>query len=155
MKSRSFDLALKYFQKFNGRTIVEIGSIRHENPAASGGHSTLAWPVDATVWSVDIDPEATAITRRLTHDRSNVFPVLADGFQFLSRFTPSIDLLYLDCGFNKHAALYVANMAARSVLLVDDVDYRPEPDLEDTAFDFGYYRVELPTDCIQLLMVRE
>ena len=125
-----FDDAIAAFQENKGRVIVEIGGIRNRGWRDTDGHSTLRWPADATVWSVDNDPAAVKLTRELSADRPNVFCVLSDAIAFLRAFPIRIDLLYLDGphpdredGRNWHFEAYQsARMTHRAVLLIDDTD---------------------------------
>lgn len=125
-----FDEAITEFCKNKGRIIVEIGGIRSRGARAGDGHSTLRWPTDAEVWSVDNDPAAVNLTRQLTADRPNVLCVLADALSFLRMFPARIDLLYLDgpspdhgSGRDWHLEAYrLASFSDRAVLLIDDTD---------------------------------
>ena len=125
-----FDEATDAFRQRHGSVIVEVGGIRNRAWRDTDGHSTLGWPEDATVWTVDADPAAVKLTRELTADRSNVFCVLTDALAFLSAFPVRIDLLYLDGphpdredGRQWHFHAYqAAAMSHRSVLLIDDTD---------------------------------
>ncbi len=125
-----FDDAIAAFQENKGRVIVEIGGIRNRGWRDTDGHSTLRWPSDAAVWSVDSDPAAVKLTRELTADRPYTFCVLADALAFLRLFTIRIDLLYLDGphpdredGRDWHLQAYqFALMNKQSVLLIDDTD---------------------------------
>jgi predicted membrane-bound spermidine synthase len=125
-----FDEAICAFRERSGRLIVEVGAIRNRDGLATDGHSTLRWPHDATLWSVDYDPKAVNLTRELTADRPTVMCVLADAIDFLRLFPDGIDLLYLDGphpdrddGRRWHLEAYrAAAMNSRSVLLIDDTD---------------------------------
>ena len=125
-----FDVAIAAFRARNGRVIVEVGGIRNRGWRDTDGHSTLRWPDDAIVWSVDADPAAVKLTRELTVDRPNVLCVLADALAFLRAFPIRIDLLYLDGphpdredGRHWHYEAYrAAPLAFRSVVLIDDTD---------------------------------
>lgn len=125
-----FDAAIAAFQERHGRVIVEVGGIRNRAWWDSDGHSTLRWPEEAIVWTIDTDPAAVKLTRELTADRPNVFCVLTDALAFLRAFPVRIDLLYLDGphpdredGRQWHFEAYqAAAMAHRSVLLIDDTD---------------------------------
>jgi hypothetical protein len=127
-----FDEAVAAFRERNRRVIVEIGGIRNRGWRDTDGHSTLRWPTDATVWSVDCDPAAVRLTRELTADRPNVFCVLADALTFLRAFPIRIDLLYLDGphpdredGRRWHFDAYqAAALSHCAVLLIDDTDLR-------------------------------
>lgn len=125
-----FDQAIRALRELGGRLIVEVGAIRNRDGLATDGHSTLRWPQDATLWSVDSDPKAVSLTRELTTDRPTVLCVLADAIDFLHSFPVGIDLLYLDGphpdrdgGRQWHFEAYrAATMNPRSVLLIDDTD---------------------------------
>jgi len=126
-----FDEAVAAFEERGGRLIVELGAIR-SRPSRKNhdGQSTLRWPDEATVWSVDTDPEAIRLTHELTAHRPNVFCVLADGLAFLKAFPVAIDMLYLDGphpdrenGRQWHFDAYkAATMRDHAVLLIDDTD---------------------------------
>lgn len=125
-----FDDAVEALRERNGRVIVEVGGIRARGWRDTDGHSTLRWPADATVWSVDNNPAAVKLTRELTSERPNVFCVLADALAFLHAFPIRIDLLYLDGphpdredGRRWHFDAYqAAPMNQRGVVLIDDTD---------------------------------
>ncbi|MCO6435973.1 MAG: class I SAM-dependent methyltransferase [Phycisphaerae bacterium] len=125
-----FDQASRALCERGGRLIVEVGAIRNRQGFTTDGHSTLRWPHDATVWSVDNDPKAVNLTRELTADRPTVMCVLADAIAFLRSFPVGIDLLYLDGphpdrdgGRQWHYEAYrAATLNPRSVLLIDDTD---------------------------------
>ena len=125
-----FDESIDAFRKRKGRVIVEVGGIRNRGWRDTDGHSTLRWPADATVWSIDVDPGAVKLTRELTAERLNVFCVLADALSFLRTFPVRIDLLYLDGphpdredGRTWHFEAYqAAAMNHHAVLLIDDTD---------------------------------
>lgn len=109
--------------------IVEIGGIRNRSWGQTDGHSTLQWPADAIVWSVDRNPTSVALTREMTAQNQNILCVLADGIAFLQRFPIPVDLLYLDGpdpdddGRRWHLEAYqAATMNESSILLIDDTD---------------------------------
>lgn len=125
-----FDQAIVAFTQRRGRIIVEVGGIRNRKWRTTDGHSTLRWPADALVWSIDTDPATVRLTRELTADRQNVFCVLGDAIELLRFFPTRIDLLYLDGphpdqedGRRWHSVAYrVAPLQHRCVLLIDDTD---------------------------------
>jgi len=125
-----FDDAIAAFHEKKGRVIVEVGGIRNRSWRDTDGHSTLRWPADATVWSVDNNPATVKLTREMTADRPNVFCVLADALAFLRAFPVRVDLLYLDGphpdredGRNWHFEAYqMAAMNHHAVLVIDDTD---------------------------------
>ena len=123
----------EHLARFDGRVIVEIGSIRDPRTVAAGtdGHSTLAWARSGLpTWSVDISERATEITRQMVADYRNVTCITMGGIEFLQMFDLPIDLLYLDGPdpVRQHGehwavdAFRVAGLSERAVLLIDDVD---------------------------------
>jgi predicted O-methyltransferase YrrM len=125
--------ALDLFHARQGRLIVEIGSIRQRGNLSGDGYSTVAWAQHAEkVYSVDIDPAATALTLEETAEFGNVTALTQDGVEFLQRFTQPIDLLYLDAwdaflpgSAENHLRAYVAarkSLHQRSLILIDDTD---------------------------------
>lgn len=138
---------MKLFHHLGGKTIVEIGSIRNEEGAWTEGHSTLLFAQHATkVYSVDIDPRATALTRRLTESFGTVEAINDDGLHFLAHFAEPIDLLYLDgwdttlpeCAVAHLAAYRLAkkNLHDKSIIVIDDANHQalnPESQEESKA----------------------
>lgn len=130
-RTPAFDRALALFRERGGRRVVELGSIRSIANAESDGHSTLAFAAAADeVYSVDKDPGATALTRRLTAGHATVCALTMDGLRFLEAFDEPIDLLYLD-GLDAdlpgsadwHLAAFRAagtKLHAGSLVLIDD-----------------------------------
>jgi hypothetical protein len=125
--------ALDEFRARQGRLIVEIGSIRQRGNLDGDGYSTVAWAQFAErVYSVDIDPAATALTREETGEFGNVSALTQDGVEFLNAFDQPIDLLYLDAwdaflpgSPENHLRAYVAarkNLHDRSLILIDDTN---------------------------------
>jgi len=126
------------------RTIVELGSLRHalthdvlvelEAECCLYGHSTLHWARSGhRVFSVDIDAHASALTREICGDYSNVTVMTDDGIHFLQNFDGTIDLLYLDAWEAKPGTDFAerhleAFEAARfklgnwHMILIDDTD---------------------------------
>lgn len=125
--------AIKLFRYLGGKVVVEIGSIRDEKAGLSDGHSTLFFAEHASkVFSVDVDRQATELTRRLTERFGTVEAITQDGISFLEDFSQPIDLLYLD-GLDAtlpgsqefHLLAYRAarkNLHDRSVIVIDDAD---------------------------------
>lgn len=98
----SFKVALNLFHQRGGTNIVETGTIRALNDAAGGGNSTLilgdyAQTYDKKFWTVDILPEAIALSREVCQgfDKNTQF-ITSDSLKFLKEFPEKIDLLYLD-----------------------------------------------------------
>src|SRR5262249_52934130 len=82
-RTETIDKALRYFHERKGALIVEIGSIRQRGNINGDGYSTVAWSQHAkTVFSVDIDPAATALTREETAEFGNVRAITQDGVEF-------------------------------------------------------------------------
>lgn len=134
-RTPAFDRALALFRDRGGRRVVELGSIRSTATADSDGHSTLAFAAVADeVYSVDKDPRATALTRRLTASHATASAVTMDGLRFLEAFDGPIDLLYLD-GLDAdlpgsadwHLAAFRAagpKLHAGSLVLIDDAPHK-------------------------------
>jgi hypothetical protein len=125
--------ALSEFRTRQGRLVVEIGSIRQRGNLVGDGYSTVAWAQFAEqVYSVDIDAEATALTREETGEFGNVVAVTQDGVEFLEAFNEPIDLLYLDAwdaflpgSQENHLRAYMAarrNLHDLSLILIDDTN---------------------------------
>jgi hypothetical protein len=125
--------ALSEFRTRQGRLVVEIGSIRQRGNLVGDGYSTVAWAQFAEqVYSVDIDAEATGLTREETEEFGNVVAVTQDGVEFLEAFNEPIDLLYLDAwdaflpgSQENHLRAYMAarrNLHDRSLILIDDTN---------------------------------
>jgi len=132
-RTHTIDRALEYFRIRNGRLIVEIGSIRQRGNLTGDGYSTVAWAQHAkSIYSVDIDPAATALTIEETLEFRNVVAVTQDGIEFLASFCEPIDLLYLDAwdaflpgSQENHLKAYLAarkNLHPLSLILIDDTD---------------------------------
>lgn len=124
--------------------IVEIGSLRHAlchdlhvdtlDECCLYGHSTLRWAVSGhRVFSVDVDADASALTRQACSGYANVDVVTMDGIDFLNAFPEKIDLLYLDAWdvvsgepyAEKHLEAFEAardKLNDRHLILIDDTD---------------------------------
>jgi len=126
---------LEHFHSNGGGVVVELGSIRQRNNYAGDGYSTVAWAQHASVvYTVDINPKATTLTREETAEYDNVITVTMDGQKFLRAFDGTIDLLYLDAwdydtvpdSAEQHLAAYKLawpKMRATSLILIDDTDH--------------------------------
>jgi predicted O-methyltransferase YrrM len=132
-RNLTIDKTLALFHLRGGRRIVEIGSIRMRDNIDGDGYSTLAWVRHAEqVYSVDIDPLATALTLEETAGCDNITALTQDGVEFLEGFDQPIDLLYLDAwdaflpdSAENHLRAYLAaqkNLHPRSLILIDDTD---------------------------------
>jgi len=99
--------AIDLFKRFtNGRTILEIGSVRQymnhdiidfNNLCCNDGHSTYFWKqyTNADIYTIDIDPNCKYIfdnDKRL----NGVHSYTMDAFEFVKDFNKKIDLLFLD-----------------------------------------------------------
>lgn len=144
----SFKTALNIFHQRGGMNMVETGTVRARDDMAGGGASTVilgdyAQRYDKKFWSVDILPEAIALSKELTEGfNHNTTHVLSDSILFLHTFKDPIDFLYLDsmdCPENdapdsprllesqKHQVRELEtawkNIHKRSVILLDDNNF--------------------------------
>jgi predicted O-methyltransferase YrrM len=130
-RTTTINKTLAMFRERQGRLIVELGSIRKRGNISGDGYSTVAWAQHAEqVYSIDIDPAATALTQEETAEFGNVVAVTQDGIAFLEAFSQPIDLLYLDAwdaflpgSPENHLRAYLAarkNLHAQSLILIDD-----------------------------------
>ena len=123
-------------------TIVELGSMRSPlshsigeiRPCCGDGHSTyLLGESGHRIFSIDINPAATAVARASCAALPNVRAVTGDGIEFLRNFDGKIDLLFLDAWdviegtpyAEKHAEAFEAardKLAPRHFVLIDDTD---------------------------------
>ncbi len=98
----SMKTALNILHQRGGMNIVETGTIRAEYDYAGGGNSTILFGdyaqfYNKKFWSVDILPEAIALSKKLTEGTNkNTTFVTSDSVYFLQTFPEKIDLLYLD-----------------------------------------------------------
>ena len=125
-------------------TIVETGMINDPGNWPGHGQSTVLWEsvvqnLGGYVFSVDINPEAIAITRKLVGYDVNL--VSGNSLNFLAAFKQPIDLLYLDSydfveGKEARSARHhlfelmnaMKNLHPGSIVYVDDtVWYKDEP----------------------------
>lgn len=133
---RNFQAIVTIAKDHDVRTVVEIGSIRANDPAhvAGDGHATRHWVANfERVFSYDIDPGATALTRQLAGDYGNLVAETRDGVLALAEFDEPIDLLYLDAWdvgtefyMERHLAAFKAaedNLHDKSLVLIDDTEY--------------------------------
>lgn len=136
--------ALELFHDRQGCTIVEIGSMRQpllhdlddsSQACCNDGHSSIHWARAAkNFFSVDINPECTAITQQSLQAFGylDAHALTADGLQFLTNFGETIDLLYLDAWdvgtteySERHLDAYRAAkpwLHEKSIILIDDTD---------------------------------
>lgn len=116
-------------------TIVETGTIRidGEQGLASDGHSTLKFAdycskFGGKVYSVDIDPQAVALSSSLISKKYpdvEVHVIESDSVAFLESFDKPIDVLYLDSANDANLILNEAKAALgclheESIILIDD-----------------------------------
>lgn len=127
------------------RTIVELGSLRHalthdlnldlQAECCLYGHSTLRWARSGhRVFTVDIDPLTSELTRQICMGCRNVTIVTEDGISFLNHFEGTIDLLYMDAWdvvpgtpfAEKHLEAFEAALPKLNttghMILIDDTD---------------------------------
>ena len=102
-RGSSFNSIFEYLNSRNRSTyiIVETGTVRMENNFVGDGCSTILFDkyvstFGGTTYTVDIDPDACRVSRRLTSN--NTVVIIGDSVSFLSKFPDpyNIDLLYLD-----------------------------------------------------------
>jgi len=135
---------VKLFSQRKGKNIVEIGSMRNPIPHpiyeigcrhCLQGHSTIIWAHTlANVYTVDIEPKSTEITKEACKNFNNVHAFTEDGIGFLKKFDQPIDLLFLDAWdvsedvpdyAEKHLEAYFAakhRLHPKSLILIDDTD---------------------------------
>ena len=116
-------------------TIVETGTIRAFGDAGliGDGHSTLKFAdycskFGGRVYSVDIDPEAVALSSRMVSGKYpdvEVNVIHSDSVVFLESFDEPIDVLYLDSANDANLILNEAKAALGclhedSIILIDD-----------------------------------
>jgi predicted O-methyltransferase YrrM len=129
----------RLFNQINGQIIVEIGSGIHGRLA---GDSVLTWAKRTRakrIIAVDLDEKQIRQVKDATSKYPNVEPIVAEGVQYLTDFSSTIDLLYLDFwvpdpegalpGTGRAEAYRNAFAAARdklnrtSLILIDDTDH--------------------------------
>lgn len=94
--------ALNLLIQRGGMNIVETGTARLRDDFAGAGMATITFGdfckrYDKHLWTVDILPEAIALSKRLTIEFQDAITyVTGDSVEFLSTFPGRIDLLYLD-----------------------------------------------------------
>ena len=127
-----FPTMMKAIEMTSPKVIVEIGSIRNKSARSheGEGHSTLFWCKHCPlVYSVDIDPNATQITKEIcNHD--GLHAITSDAITWLTEFQDPIDILYLDAWDSgtpnyqeNHVLAYqvsLKNLHQNSVILIDD-----------------------------------
>lgn len=125
------DPAIAFFKMHNGKTIVEIGSIRKKDNIEGDGYSTVAWALIAKqVYTIDNDRNSSLLTLSELKGYKNVIAITMDGADFLNSFREPIDLLYLDgmdCWMDGHQEFHLRcyqaakkNLHEKSVILIDD-----------------------------------
>lgn len=95
-------LALNLLYQRGGKTIIETGTTRATEDFAGAGMATIffgdyAAHYNAHLWTVDILPQAIALSQTLTSEfQTAITYVTGDSVAFLTDFPDPIDLLYLD-----------------------------------------------------------
>ena len=151
----TIDFTLQRLAERNGRTIVELGSIRSPGSIAGDGCSSLAWAWYAAthsghLFTIDLDPHATAVTTTATAPYApHVTALNLDGHAFLHDFPQPINLLYLDAldAFLPGSAewhltaflLALPNLHPLSLVLIDDTD-QPEPNKASLVIPYALAR---------------
>ena len=127
------------FNEINGQIIVEIGSGIHGRLA---GNSVLIWAKKTRakrVITVDLDPAQIDAVKKATTKFKNVEAIVGDGLKYLSDFSGTIDLLYLDFwvpdpdgtlsgtgraeAYRTAFAVAKTKLADRALILIDDTDH--------------------------------
>ena len=97
-----FKVALNLFLQRGGMNIVETGTTRAYNDFGGAGMATIflgdfACRYGKHLWTVDILPEAIALSMGLTMEfAENISYITDDSLNFLEKFNRQIDFLYLD-----------------------------------------------------------
>lgn len=98
----SMKIALNLLHQWGGKNIVETGTTRALNDFGGAGMATIFFgdyckQYDTHLWTVDILPEAIALSQSLTLDfKDSITYITDDSLNFLKTFPEKIDLLYLD-----------------------------------------------------------
>lgn len=120
------------------RVLIETGTQRGLDDIGSGEStrifSQFCWCLGGTLFTIDNNSDNLFISKQATIDFApSVNYICEDSVQFLKGFDGLVTLLYLDSldsinsGFQEHnfselQAIY-DNMAAMSVIIIDDYDY--------------------------------
>lgn len=129
----------RLFDQIKGETIIEIGSGIHGRLA---GDSVLTWAKKTRakrIIAVDLDEKQILQVKEATTKYPQVEAIVAEGVRYLTDFSSTIDLLYLDFwtadpesalpGTGRAEAYRNAFAAARdklnrrSLILIDDTDH--------------------------------
>lgn len=119
--------------------VLETGCVRQEEDWSGAGMSTVifgAWlsHIGGSLESVDINPDACSLARRLTHDMSSVTIHAKDSVKHLLERTEPADLIYCDSldadrsktaehGLNEaKAAMHL--LGTKGLIAFDDTVYR-------------------------------
>jgi len=137
--TRSLRETARLFNQIDGQTIIEVGSGIHGRLA---GDSVLTWAKRTRakrIIAVDLDETRIREVKEATSEYPNVEAIVAEGVRYLTDFSSTIDLLYLDFwtpdpegalpGTGRAEAYRNAFAAARdklnrrSLILIDDTDH--------------------------------
>lgn len=137
--------AINHFKHINGKTIVEVGSMRlpakhdinnYDNECCMEGHSSLLFALNSDEFhTVDIDMPTSRIAYNSLKEanlKTNWNVYNGDGIKFLTDFVGIIDLLFLDAwdigvqGYaESHLEAYKAaelKLNKQHIILIDDTD---------------------------------
>jgi len=90
--ARDFKTVIELANERDAKVVVEIGSMRQAVDHGDG-HSTIYWQCFDEVYSYDIEPAYTELTKIFC---KNVTAETKDGVLALKEFPKKIDVLYLD-----------------------------------------------------------
>jgi hypothetical protein len=142
-RTRTILETMEWMLKINAKTLIEIGTCRNLSfptwtwDAIEGdGRSTIAWGQYAETYglrvhTVDIDPAAIEFCKSITAQYAEHIEYHnEDAEDFINRHEGKIDVWYLDGvdDLEKRARMARAifpKMAARSLVLFDDIGERP------------------------------
>jgi len=130
MRQTTFDKTIELGKERDAKLVLEIGGIRNPDGQVGDGHSTIIWCDNfERVISVDIDENATKLTKELTNNRAEA--ITSDAIEFIKNFHEKIDILYLDAwdvGTENFAENHLEffklaekNLHDKSLVLIDDV----------------------------------
>ncbi len=139
-RHRGFDVLLRELRSRAPRAkVIETGCTRQEEDWSGAGMGTLLLGAflshtGGSLVSVDINPAACALARRLTHDMPAVSVVEGDSVKYLTERTEPADLIYCDsldadlpetAGHGLNEAKAAARLlGAKGLIAFDDTVYR-------------------------------